>query len=79
MAAYSSHAHTNISERIMHLGGPQGLLPSGCTLNSQDLLKRVMQCYSSLPSVKILTYMINAQFITHIKEKMQKPNLASSD
>lgn len=68
MIAYSSHAHTNISERIMHLGGPEGLLPSGCTLNTQDLLNRVMQCYISLPSVQILTYMKNAQFITHIKE-----------
>lgn len=68
MITYSSHAHMNTSERIMHLGAPEGLLPSGCTLDSQDLLNRVMQCYISLPSVQILTYMINAQFITYIKE-----------
>lgn len=68
MIAYSSHAPTDTSERIMHLGGPEGLLPSGYTLHSQDLLNRVMQRYISLPSVQILTYMINAPFIAHIKE-----------
>lgn len=68
MIVYSSHAPTDTSERIMHLGAPKGLLPSGCTLPSQDLLNRVMQRYISLPSVQILTYMINAQFTAHIKE-----------